>query len=161
MTLKQNKRLAELALMLGNKTDLRNTQELLAIVNGIRDENDRLKKIIARAPNENDDLGAEYTHVRILQDELRALKAKMVILTSVAGEFLYHIDDYGCIPEDSVVGSIERDKLMLTLKGVEGEAEETLDTGIYKHSSGHWLVPHREEDPMPTHNATLIIWGKK
>lgn len=39
----------------------------------VMQENGKLKKIIAQCPSENDDLGAEYTHVQILKQHADSL----------------------------------------------------------------------------------------
>lgn len=43
----------------------------------LREENERLKKIIAKELSENDEFGAEFVHVSILKNEIELLKNKL------------------------------------------------------------------------------------
>lgn len=46
----------------------------ISALESLQAENQKLKDIIAKCPNENDDLGAEFVHVQILQEKLKEEK---------------------------------------------------------------------------------------
>jgi len=68
-----------------------NIVELVNKIESLQSENTKLKKIIAKCPNENDDLGAEYTHVIILKEELEKVKAETIIDTSAHENLLRNL----------------------------------------------------------------------
>lgn len=62
--------------------DMSVTNDIYRRIEKLEAENKKLKDVIAQSPNENDDLGAEYTHVVILKDKNEKLEAQNKIMRS-------------------------------------------------------------------------------
>jgi len=73
---------------------------------------DKLKKIIAKCPNENDDLGAEYVHVKILKAENEKLIETL--------EKVENMECGNCCRSDVYVSSVVRETLDSMSERCEG-----------------------------------------
>lgn len=76
----------------------------------IKEENIRLKKIISKELNENDELGSEYVFISILKNENEILNKKLKIA----------IDSLNAYSELSMFGDVARDALE-KIKEIENE----------------------------------------
>lgn len=65
--------------------------------NKLQDEYIRLKKIIAKEFNENDELGSEFVYVTILKDQIKVLNEKLKIATEALEEIKNKMPSCDCM----------------------------------------------------------------
>ncbi len=110
------------------------------LIERLEAEKARLTKLLAKEFNENDELGAEYTHVRILKDQIQSLESQNTELKKRVEELEEVLAKHRLYAEyESEIQSLEA-KLKIAVKAFSNAKAEAMKSGLIENHRCEHIV---------------------